>query len=260
MSVLTADGRATPRPAEPLSVLRKAARGAVRVVQPDQHIALRGEGRDTIVGVVTGLLRCFRMTSDGRRHVARFVRPGGLMGLGALVAFRSSVEAVTVSSIVEFRASAVEAACVEDPATRQAIMQAMTAELVARDRLQFRLGRLWADERVADFLLELVEEKPEDGALSARLQMSRADVADYLGVTIETVSRALSRFQREGLIRLHDAHHFTIVRADALSALAMRDGEIAPDHRDDACLFDRAAPASCHRAAVTRLGGSLRQG
>ena len=70
MSVLPVDGPATPRLAEPLSVLRNSARGAVRVVQPDQHIVLRGEGRDTVVGVVTGLLRCFRMTSDGRRHVA----------------------------------------------------------------------------------------------------------------------------------------------------------------------------------------------
>ena len=225
MSVPRADEWAASNLATPLSVLRKSVRGAVRVVHPDQHIALRGEGRNTVVGVVTGLLRCFRMTSDGRRHVARFVRPGGLIGLGALVAFRSSVEAVAVSSIVELRASALDTACVEDPAVREAIMQAMTAEIVARDRIQFRLGRLWADERVADFLLELIEEAPEARALSARLQMSRADVADYLGVTIETVSRALSRFQREGLIRLHDAHHFTVLRVGALNALAMRDGE-----------------------------------
>lgn len=235
MSVLRADEWAAPKLPEPLSVLRKSVRGAVRVVRPDQHIALRGEGRNTVVGVVTGLLRCFRMTSDGRRHVARFVRPGGLIGLGALLAYRSSVEAVAVSSIVEFRASALDAACVEDPAARQAIMQAMTAELVARDRIQFRLGRLWADERVADFLLELVEETPEEGALSGRLQMSRADVADYLGVTIETVSRALSRFQREGLMRLHDPHHFTILRMGALSALALRDGEAGVRSR---CAFE----------------------
>lgn len=209
----------------PLSVLRKSVKGTVRVVAPNQQIAVRGDGRNGVIGVLSGLLRCFRMTSDGRRHVARFVKPGGLIGLSAAPAFRNSIEAVTIGSIVEFRASAVEAACGADADVRRAVMDAMTAELLARDRIQFRLGGLWADERVADFLLELVEDAP-DGALSARLQMSRADIADYLGVTIETVSRALSRFQREGLIRLEDPHRFEILRLDRLLSLAMREDEL----------------------------------
>lgn len=233
---LTSQGPAT----GPLAVLKRAVPGVVRVIGPDRHIAMEGEDRDTIIGVLSGLLRCYRMTVDGRRHVARFVRPGGLIGLGALAAFRSTVEAVTTSAIVEFRVHALDVAAGDNASIRQATMQAMTAELLTRDRVQFRLGRLWADERVADFVLELAGIMGAGGKRTITLQMSRADIADHLGVTIETVSRALSRFQSEGFIRLDNPHHFSILNHAALQALAMGDGEshLIAARRSDPCAGD----------------------
>ena len=116
----------------------------------------------------------------------------------------------------------------------------VTNELIARDRIQFRLGRLWSDERVADFLLERASLARSSADRTTSLQMSRADIADHLGVTIETVSRALSRFQREGVVRMTDAHHFTIVRLGALRALAEGDGDYFVQHSRSAVL--EAAP------------------
>jgi hypothetical protein len=104
----------------------------------------------------------------------------------------------------------------------------MTAEMTARDRIQFRLGRLWSDERVADFLVELSTEPDGTSRASSTIVMSRADIADHLGVTIETVSRALHSFQRRGLVRLDGAHRFTILRGRALRGFASGDGDDFP--------------------------------
>jgi CRP/FNR family transcriptional regulator, anaerobic regulatory protein len=214
----------------PLEMLCAAIPGAKHTLAPDQHVTLEGSERRSVIGVLSGLLRSFRMTPDGRRHIARFVDPGGLIGLGKIGAFRTSTEAVAVSTIVVFSASAVEAALRTNERVRDAVIASMTGELLARDRIQFRLGRLWADERVADFLLERAGHREEDVARNITLQMSRADIADYLGVTIETISRALSRFQREGLLAMPDAHHFSIVRAAALAALASGDRDYSDPH------------------------------
>ncbi|HVY03589.1 MAG TPA: helix-turn-helix domain-containing protein, partial [Caulobacterales bacterium] len=207
----------------PLEVSRRALPGAVRVVDPDHQIAAEGEARRRVIGVVSGVVRCFRMTLDGRRHVSRFVYPGGLIGLGALSAFRSSAEAVTTSAIVEFGAGALEACAGANREVAAAIVRAMTSELTARDRVQFRLGSLWADERVADFLLQLADISRAGAGQTIALRMSRTDIADHLGVTIETVSRALRRFQREGVIRLDGPHRFSIVARRVLGALAAGD-------------------------------------
>lgn len=214
----------------PLAVLRHILPGALQSLAPDQHIALEGSERRTVIGLISGMLRCFRMTPDGRRHITRFVDPGGLIGLGKLNAFRTSTESVTMSTIVSFKASAVEAIIAANTHVRDAVITSLTNELIARDRIQFRLGRLWSDERVADFLLERASLTEHSTGLPVSLQMSRADIADHLGVTIETVSRALSRFQREGLVRMSDAHHFTIMRLGPLETLANGDRDYSGHH------------------------------
>ena len=212
----------------PLDVLRGALPGPVRHVDPDQHVTIEGARRDAVIGVVSGLLRSFRVTPDGRRHITRFAKAGDLIGLGALKTYRGSSEAVAASTIVTFPVRALDGAAETDPQVRRAILEAMTAEMTARDRIQFRLGRLWSDERVADFLLELSTDPNGTNRASSTIAMSRADMADHLGVTIETVSRALHRFQRQGLVRLDGAHRFTILRGRALRGFAAGDSDDFP--------------------------------
>jgi CRP-like cAMP-binding protein len=202
----------------------------VRSIEPDQHVTIEGGRRDTVIGVVSGLLRCFRVTPDGRRHVTRFVRAGGIIGLGSHDFYRNSAEAVVKSTIVAFPARALDASAERNVPVRRAVLHAMTAEMAARDRIQFRLGRLWADERVADFLLELSDELGGE-TTSSSITMSRGDIADHLGVTIETVSRALHRFQKLGLVRLDGARRFTILRSRDLRGFAAGDDD---DHRQPA--------------------------
>lgn len=210
----------------PLDSLRRQLPGAVRSIAAGQSIAIEGDAGEQVIGVICGLVRCFRLTSDGRRHICRFGGPGSIVGLGLLGAQRHSTEAVTPARIVVFRAAAVEAAIHRHPRVRSAIMRALAEELAERERIQLRLGRLSADRRVADFLTEIADHEDAE-VLDFDIPMPRADMADHLGVTTETVSRALQRFHKIGLIRLQDSHHFRILQPDGLRDFI--DGEDRPN-------------------------------
>lgn len=197
----------------PLDRLRRMLPGVVRTVEPGQHLTLEGDASDQVIGVLSGLVRCYRLTGDGRRHICRFAGPGSLIGLGLLGVQRHSAEAVAATQIIVFRMSAIEAAFERDACIRASILLALAEELTQRERVQLRLGRLTADQRVADFLIELAGPK---NAGEHDIPMSRADIADHLGLTIETVSRGLHRFDKMQLIKLGDAHHFRLLRPSEL--------------------------------------------
>lgn len=206
--------------------MRRILPGVMREVTPGQTISVEGECNSQVTGILTGLARCFRLTANGRRHICRFAGPGSLIGLGLLDGQRHSTEAVGTSQVVIFRTAAIDAALESQPQVRRAILQALAEELSERERVQLRLGRLGADQRVADFLIEMTERCGGSGAL--HIPMPRADMADHLGVTIETVSRALHRFDRLGLIELAGLHHFRVTRPRALRSLIEGDGDSWP--------------------------------
>lgn len=207
----------------PLQTLHAELQGVRRSVDQDQVVALEGAPRKHVIGVATGLLRCFRITPDGRRHITRFVGPGGLVGLGTHATYRNSAEAVSASSLIIFSASALDAGMERSAKIRKAVMDGLTLEMSVRDQTHFRVGRLWADERVADFLLEVHSTTSHAESDTNEIRMSRSDIADHLGVTIETVSRALNRFQKMKLIRFVDVRHFVVLRINDLSNFALGD-------------------------------------
>ena len=92
-----------------LQTLQAELQGARREIGQDQLVALEGAPRERIIGVSAGLLRCFRITPDGRRHITRFVGPGGLIGLGTHPTYRNSAEAVIDSSLIVFQAHTMDA-------------------------------------------------------------------------------------------------------------------------------------------------------
>lgn len=207
----------------PLETLHSELQGVRRSVDQDQMVALEGAPRKHVIGVATGLLRCFRITPDGRRHITRFVGPGGLIGLGTHATYRNSAEAVSDSSLITFPSRALDAAMERSSKIRKAVMDGLTLEMSVRDQTHFRVGRLWADERVADFLLEVHSSASGAESGTNEIRMSRSDIADHLGVTIETVSRALNRFQKMNLIKFVDVRHFVVLRLNDLSNFALGD-------------------------------------
>lgn len=173
-----------------------------------------------IFGVLSGTLRCFRMTADGRRHISRFAVAGDIIGLCPLGVPRHSTEAINDARVAFFRVETIEAAIRTNDVVRDAIMRALARELNDGVRSQTRLGCFSAEQRVADFLLGIPNAAT---ASSTPIEMPRADIADHLGITIETVSRALNRFAKIGLIELTNPHQFRIPSTSRLRRLIQGD-------------------------------------
>lgn len=205
--------------ASPLQVLQTHAPHVVRVAPAGRHLSMEGVPMGHILGVLSGTLRCFRMTADGRRHISRFSVAGDIIGLCPLGVPRHSTEAINDARIAFFRVDTIEAALRTNDLVRDAIMNALALELNDGARSQTRLGCFSAEQRVADFLLGI----PNAATSSCTIEMPRADIADHLGITIETVSRALNRFAKMGLIELTNPHQFRIPSASRLRRLIQGD-------------------------------------
>ncbi len=200
--------------------------GASRRLEADERLFLEGDPATRVFKVVRGLVRCFQMTEDGRRHICRFAGPGDLLGLAVLEAYRYSAEAVGPSIVISTPRCALEASA--DPEIRTAVVRELVRKLIHGERSQLRLSRLTAHERVADFLAEIVGNEPAGATATRRIAMSRLDIADYLGLTLETVSRGLHRLDWMGVIELVDAHQFRVRNLNSLRRIAGgdRDGDV----------------------------------
>lgn len=198
-----------------------------RRLEADERLFLEGDPATRVFKVVRGLVRCFQMTEDGRRHICRFAGPGDLLGLSGPDAYRYSAEAVGPSVVISTTRRALEANA--DPEIHAAIMRELVRKLIHGERSQLRLSRMTANERVADFLSEIIGDEPEAASATHAIAMSRLDIADYLGLTLETVSRGLHRLDWMGVIELVDAHHFRVRNLNGLRRIASgdRDGDMS---------------------------------
>lgn len=182
----------------------------------DRNAEIFGEGEkaEYVYRVVSGATRTMRFTSDGRRQILGFHLPGDIFGVEIDDTHSLSAEAVSSCDVVLVRRSCVDKAVSEDAAAARALL-ALTSKHLSNARAHaLVLGRKGAGERVAAFLLELAERFVSKKELD--LPMSRADIADYLGLTIETVSRAFSEFERERAIALPSSRHVVMRNPSAL--------------------------------------------
>jgi len=175
-----------------------------------------GESADYLYKVVSGAVRTCRFLGDGRRHIGAFYLPGDIFGLEANDEHQLSAEAISDSTIVVAKRSALItlAACESD-----IVRQLWTSTAQELERVQHHMLLLVksAQERVASFLMEMAERLPMTEAME--LPMSRQDIADYLGLTIETVSRSLTRLQTRAAIALPTSRRIVVRNRAALSRL-----------------------------------------
>jgi CRP/FNR family nitrogen fixation transcriptional regulator len=182
----------------------------------DRNAEIFGEGEpaDYVYRVVSGAVRTMRFTEDGRRQILGFHLPGDIFGLETELQHTLSAEAVSGAEIIMVRRSCLDKAVNEDMAAARALL-ALTAQQLSGARAHaLVLGRKGAGERVAAFLLQLADRLVSKRELD--LPMSRADIADYLGLTIETVSRAFSEFERQCAIGLPSSRHVVMRNPSAL--------------------------------------------
>jgi CRP/FNR family transcriptional regulator, nitrogen fixation regulation protein len=158
-----------------------------------------GEAADYVYKVVTGAVRTYKILNDGRRQINAFYLPGDIFGVELGPEHTLSAEAIVTSNIVMVKRSLVFSVAKRDGEIARRLWS-MTASELAVARKQALLLIKSAQERVVAFLLEMSRRMA--GVSSVELPMGRQDIADYLGLTIETVSRTLTQLENTHMIEL----------------------------------------------------------
>jgi CRP/FNR family nitrogen fixation transcriptional regulator len=174
------------------------------------------EPAEYLYQVISGAVRTYRMLDDGRRQISAFYLPGDIFGIEAGDVHLSSAEAVAESQIlVVKRASVMARAEHEKDLARQ--LWKLTVQELRRVQQHSLILIKNAEERVAGFLLEMAGRGSSGTAVE--LPMSRQDIADYLGLTIETVSRTFTQFVQSGMIALETSRRVQFRNRAALNHL-----------------------------------------
>lgn len=201
------------------------AAGMLRKVDAKEHLFLEGDERRNAFTVKAGAIALYKLQMDGRRQIHRFALPGDIIGVGWELEEDCNAQA-TVSSLV----SASPIAPLRRAAEQSVAVARMIGEMAARDAhdLQQQLACVCqngAFERVAAFLLRLALRigAGEGASRTFELPMTRSDIADCLGLTLETVSREMSRLRSRNLIRIERITHITVPDLRRLAAIAFAD-------------------------------------
>ena len=187
--------------------------GAPMTFRRNTEIYGEGEQADYAYKVISGAARTYRILADGRRQIGGFHLAGDVFGLEVGEQHAFSAEAVSESKILVVRRSALMALAARDSDVARELWT-LTGRELARVQEHIVLLVKTAQERVAGFLLEMADRRPAGDAVE--LPMSRQDIADYLGLTIETVSRTLSNLENEAAIELANSRRIVLRNRPAL--------------------------------------------
>jgi CRP/FNR family transcriptional regulator len=182
-----------------------------------------GDPATRVFTLTKGTLKLYKLLVDGRRQVTGFLHPGDFLGISIDDEHAFSAEALEDAQLCWFPRSRFDD-FVEDEVTMERELYRMAAHELAAAQQQFvLLGRKTATERLASFLLMLAKRAEMSNGVGAgmvRLPMSRSDIADYLGLTKETVSRVISALKRDRIIRLETLDVIKVLDRDRLEQLA----------------------------------------
>ena len=187
--------------------------GIAKSFRRDCEIYGEGDRADLVYKVVSGAVRSFRLLADGRRQIISFFLPGDVFGVEFGGERRAGAEALSDAMVIVARRSAIAS----DTDQRARLWRRAVLELQRSQDHVLTLGRRSATERVASFLTALADRLGADEAFE--LPMSRQDMADYLGLTIETVSRTLTQLQADGLVQLQGCRRVRFPDRETLEEL-----------------------------------------
>lgn len=191
-------------------------RGALHLrFRRGDEIYAQDDEAECIYRLVRGAVRTTHLLADGRRQIGDFYYAGDIVGIEISAIHRFSAEALSDCEVLAARRSTAGAK--EDVPLERMILAATASELHRTQSHLLLLGRATACEKVARFLLDIGDRFRGD---TVPLPMGRQDMADYLGLTIETISRMLGRLQADGLVEFTGPRNYRIRRWSALSAMA----------------------------------------
>lgn len=202
--------------------------GRRRVLEPGESLMWEGEDSVLVANVIEGVLKLSTGTEDGREQIVGVVYPSDFIGRPFGATSGHGVTALTAAKVCVFSRRDFDKFAREHPALEHKLLQRTLGELDRTRRWMLLLGRKSASEKLATFLLEMserlvdpgCESQPDQPLRSFALPFSRQQVADVLGLTIETVSRQFTRLKADGLIDLPSRREVVILDRPGLAAEA----------------------------------------
>ncbi len=193
-----------------------------RRYSPGQTLFQEGDPAEQIFTVTNGVIKQYKLLADGRCQVTGFYFVGDLIGMPQGADYPVTAEALNEVSVCAFPRSRMQDLVSQYPELAQRVILKFQSEVGRGQEQMLTLGRLTAEERIAGFLIMLMDKAPdcadEDGRLA--LQMKRGDIADYLGLTVETVSRSFTKLRKAGLIETGAGTDVVIPSRERLEDLA----------------------------------------
>ncbi|MBT4045728.1 MAG: helix-turn-helix domain-containing protein [Rhodospirillaceae bacterium] len=188
----------------------------------EENLFIEGDPATAFFTVIKGALRLSKSLPDGRRQITGFVLPGEFIGLSTGKVYAHNADALTEASLCRFSNSDMERIGQEIPEMNSRLLAMTNSSLSQAQDHMLLLGRMNALEKTANFLCGLINraaaaDQPIDPLV---LPMSRADIADYLGLTIETVSRTFTRLKADNIISLPEHNRVRVNDMAALLQLA----------------------------------------
>ena len=233
------------------NVARLSSIVAVTEVAAGQGFIDEGEPATCFFNLTAGTAKLFKLLPDGRRQITGFVGPGQFLGLAVSDIYAFSAEAIDHVRFCRFQRAALRTLLDDFPLMEKRILEVASNELVAAQEQMLLLGRKTARERLASFLLAQSRQGMPSGQLRQRfrLPMTRIDIADYLGLTIETVSRTFTMLHAEQLIDIGSQNAVTICDPVVLEGLA--GGMPCND------IYFPAPPATSSKAILSNVRGDF---
>jgi len=219
---------------------------------PDEHCYI----------IIRGSVRLYKALPDGRRQIIAFRYAGSFLGLPASQAFGFSAECMEETRVCRLSRRRLEIVLADFRSLERCMLLAAAEDLALAQRQMLLLGRMTATERVASFLLDQLSRAQPRGVRWPRvhLPMSRSDVADHLGLTTETVSRALQSLTRFGIISVPNRHEIAILQVERLASHAHRTSPHGEGISEAATsrppMSERTVPKTAPRARPPSLPGA----
>lgn len=193
--------------------------GTMHTYDKNEEIYGDKEPAEYVYEVLRGAVRTCKLLDDGRRQVGAFHLPGDIFGLETDPNHRMTADAVVDTTVRMVRRKSVEAAALHDIDVANALRTLAVRDLKHAEDHMVLLGRKTALERVATFLLEMDRRLAVAGMFE--LPMCRRDIGDYLGLTLETVSRIISQLHTKGILGLSSARQIVLRNRQLLSGIVI---------------------------------------
>lgn len=193
-----------------------------RKVRAKEYIFCEGDPRTHVFHVEQGVIALSKVLGDGRRQIIDFAYPGDYIGLGLIEDYIFDAQATCAAKVKCIPASSLDEAAASDPDLALTLYKAVSAELATARNLLVCIGQGTAMERIATFLITLRNRSTVSGANDGvfKLMMRRSDIGDLLGLTIETVSRTLTKLRGMGVIEIANSTEIHVLDEDKLERLA----------------------------------------